>query len=153
MPEKTVKDNKVYDVKKLIRALELACQNKKVNARLLKSKVKVLVSGALSPAERFLFEYVFSALPNIKYELIKEESLLTEKSVVLMWDDYLNIVNKNFVFNIRDLDNIKIGKTKEFILMGVSASYAENKALIINKFKVRILEYENHETVLFERVK
>jgi len=52
------------------------------------------------------------------------------------------------MFKINDAELSK----KEYILIGGSTKWEEHKRHLEKKFDINIMEYENSETILFERV-
>lgn len=122
----------------------------KMNNSLMKKKGQILIDSSFTPVEIFVLEYVLEANESVKYRLIKEEDFINDKKSLIIWGDYLNIVDKQEVVNIKNIKNIKL-KYSDYILYGNSDNFEEYKRLLIKMFEMEILEYENRETILFER--
>lgn len=140
---------KIYNVKKAIKLLETFFNKHKVNEGLLKTKIYIIVSKTFSPAELFLFEHIFKALMNIKAVIIFEEDLIKDKKEVIIWDNYLNLIKQKRIINLAEINELEI---KDIILIGISEHYQKYKDDLTKKMKINILEYENSDTILFERI-
>ncbi len=56
------------------------------------------------------------------------------------------------MFLIYEKELQKYLKKKKYILIGSSTKWEEHKNYLENNFNINILEYENSETILLERV-
>jgi len=149
IPSKTIKNLKIYNVPKAIKIL--AKLTDKIGYSLFKTKINILVSNKLTPAEYFLYDYVARHVPNIKYRFIKEESLLENKKEIIIWDEYLTI--NGVLTNVKQTSNYNKRLSKECILIGISDKYNEIQEKLSKPFKTTFLEYETGEVTLFERVR
>ena len=125
-----------------------------MNEGLLKNNISILISKTFSPAEIFLFEYALKEIINIKYKLVFEEDLIKEKPALIIWDNYLNIVDKGVVIHSDNLSQFKNTLlNQEYYLFGLGEHYENIKLLITKVSKAKVLEYENSDMILFERAK
>ena len=146
-----IKENKVYDPKKLINLLNKILKENLINNKLFKTKIYLLLNKNLNPSENFCFKYVFNNILNINYKIIYEENLLKEKNELILWEDYLYFKSK--LININDKNAIKKDlENKNYILIGNSSNWEKYKQSLEDNLKNEILEYENSHTILFERV-
>ena len=149
-----IKDNKVYHVKKTIKMLESIIKKYRINNSIFRKKHIFLIDNSYTPVERFALEYCLKNLESIKYELVKEEDLLNEKNALVIWDEQINIVEKSKVINIKTISSLKKDlKNKNYILIGCSDRFEEHKNKLSQLLEIEILEYENSDTILFDRVK
>ena len=123
-----------------------------MNEGIFKLNLNILINNNFTPTDIFVLEYILTKLANVKYKIIKEESLLKDKNTIIIWNDYLNFVEKEQFTNIKEMKNINIILKKNNILVGISPNLEKNKKILEEYFKINILEYENSETILFERV-
>ena len=144
-----IKDCKIYNVKKIIKTLEEVIKRNKMNDGILKTNLKILINETITPAEKFTLEHVLSRLINVKYELISEESLINDKDILIMWSD--NIYYQKSKANINEVKKSTFSIKKEIILVGMSDNFEKNKEILERVFKINIFEYENSDTILFER--
>ena len=120
-----------------------------MNNSLIKKTQTFLIDSSFTPVEIFALEHCLKETEGIKFKLLKEEELADKKSLIL-WGDNLNIVQNKEVINIKDINKIKL-KQSGYIIYGISDSIEEYKKMLSDTFKIEILEYENSETILFER--
>ena len=141
IPENIIKNNKVYDYLKLVTVLNRIVNKYKIINSLFRIKVKLIVFERLSPSEVYLYNNAFKSVSNIFVEII----------------DVNRFFNGNFIFISGEIiyyDNKKLKNLKrgDYILVGNSNNYDKLKNDLIKKYKVNILEYENSNTFLYEKV-
>jgi len=69
--------------------------------------------------------------------------------MIIIWDNYINFVNKDMFFNIKE--KIPQELTGTFIAIGISENFEGIITNLIEDLNIKILEYENKELFLFER--
>ena len=99
----------------------------------------------------FSFEFVFKNILNINYVIKYEEDLLKEKNEIILWEEQLYLKSKTFSINCKE-EIITNLQNNNFILIGSSSNWANYKNDIEDIIDNKIYEYENSQTILFERV-
>ena len=123
-----------------------------MNNSIIRKSHTFLIDRSFTPAELFTLEHCIEATQSIKHKLIKEEELIPSKKALILWGNQLNLLKNKQVINIADLKKTSINlKEESLILYGNSENFEEYKELIENTLKINILEYENNETLLFEK--
>ena len=152
IPPNIIKNNRIYHVKKTIQTLEKIIKKNKMNNHLIRKNHIFLIDKSFSPVEIFALEYCLKALESIKYTLIKEETLIEERNALIIWQDLINIMEKAKLINIKDISKEE-GKLKgkNYILYGISDKFEEHKDYLSKVLEINLLEYENSDTILFER--
>ena len=141
IPLNIIVNNKIYDYLKLINILNKIVNKYKVINSLFRIKIKILIFEKLTPSEYYLFKNTFKFTTNIIVELINVNKYFK--------NNYL-IISGNLVYS-----NNKVLKklySKEYILIGNSDNFDLIKKNIENKYKVNLLEYENSDTIIYEKI-
>ena len=95
----------------------------------------------MSPSEIYLFKNAFKSITNAVVEII---------NVYRYFDsNYIFISGETLYYGNKKLDNLKKG---EYVLVGNSDNYESVRDYLIKKYKVKILEYENSNTIIYEKV-
>ncbi len=141
IPEKIIVNNKIYDYLKLVSILNKILVKYKIVNTLFRIHVKVLVFEKMSPSEIYLFKSAFKSITNAVVEII---------NVYRYFDsNYIFISGDTLYYGNKKLDNLKKG---EYVLVGNSDNYESVRDYLIKKYKVKILEYENSNTIIYEKV-
>ncbi len=141
IPEKIIVNNKIYDYLKLVSILNKILVKYKIVNTLFRIHVKVLVFEKMSPSEIYLFKNAFKSITNAVVEII---------NVYRYFDsNYIFISGETLYYGNKKLDNLKKG---EYVLVGNSDNYENVRDYLIKKYKVKILEYENSNTIIYEKV-
>jgi len=141
IPLGVIKDNKIYDYLKLLSILNKIVNKHKLINSLFRVKVKILIFEKMSPSEIYLFKYSFKFTSNVVTEIVNVSKLFK--------GNYL-LVSGNIVY----MNNKVLKKLKkcDYILIGNSDSFEDIKNSLEKKYQVRILEYENSDTIIYEKV-
>jgi len=123
-----------------------------MNENLFKINLTILINNSYTPADIFVLEHVLTKLINVKHKIINEETLIKEKNIIIIWDDYINIVDKRLSINIKDLNKENITLKDDAKIVGISSNLDQNIKQLEEYFEINIFEFENTETLLFERV-
>ena len=146
-----IKENKIYSINKAISALNDIFKMLKINNKMTKVKIIFLISKSLTPSEIFCFESVQKELLNTNSQNIFEEELIREPEEILIIEKSVYV--KNLLIDIDKIDsNTKNKFQSSKILVGISNDWNTSKKNLENKIKKKLMEYENFQTILFERV-
>ncbi len=141
IPEKVILNNKIYDYLKLVNILGKIVNKYKIINTLFKVNVKVLLFEKVSPSEIYLYKNAFKSISNIGVEII---------NVYRYFDiNYLFISGNIIYYDNKPLKNLKKG---EYVLVGNSNDYDEIRNYLVKKYKINLLEYENSDTIIYEKV-
>ena len=77
------------------------------------------------------------------------ENSLIKDDILIMWSE--NLYYKDYNAHINEIKKTTFPIKKEIILVGISDNYERNKEILERVFKINIFEYENSDTILFER--
>lgn len=147
-----IKNNKIYNTEKAIKELNKIFSKYKINTNLFKTKIIFLISKALNPAELFCFKYVFNEITNINYKIVYEEECIKEKNEIIIWGNLISLPFNQKTLEITDNKDLKkYLKNKKCLLIGNSDNLEEVKEKIFEITSHSILEYENSDTIIFER--
>lgn len=145
-----IKNNKVFDLNNLSGKLNEIFKRLKINTKLFKTKITILLSRKLTPAEIFCYKSTFNEVQNIQYQIVYEEDILIDKKEVIIWDNILNVQEE--LINVNDTEKLITSlKNKKIILVGVSDKLEEIKEKLLKVPVNSLLEYENSEAILFIR--
>ena len=142
LPCNIIENNKVYDYLKLVVILNKIVNKYKLMNRLLRVKIKILVFEKLSPSEMYLLRNLFRFTSNVITEIV---------SVNMLFKGNYLFVSGNIVYvNNEPIKGIK--KNDSYILIGNSENFELIKNELEKKYKVSILEYENSDKIIYEKV-
>ena len=136
-----IKNNKIYDYLKLVSILNKVLYKHRLVNSLFRVKVKILIYEKMSPSEIYLFKNLFRFTSNVITEIVNVNRYFK--------GNYL-LVSDNIVYENNKV--LKKLKDNDYILVGNSDNFEEIKLFIEKKYKVNILEYENSDTIIYERV-
>ena len=141
IPEKIIVQNKIYDYLKLISVLSKIVNKHKIINTLFRVHVKLLLFEKMSPSEVYLCKSAFKSISNIAVDVV---------NVYRYFDNnYLFVSGDVIYFENKPLEKLKKG---EYILVGNGNNYDELRQRLIKKYKISILEYENSDTIIYEKV-
>lgn len=142
MPDNIIKNNKIYDYQKLLIIINKICLKYKINESFFKTKIYVLIFEKLSPSEIFLIKSLFKNINNSNIKIVHATSLISD-NVIFNSGEYLYY---------KDQKLNKINNKDTYILAGYCINIDKVKKSLIKKYKINILEYENSNTILFEKI-
>ncbi len=141
IPERIIVDNKIYDYLKFVNVLNKILNKYNIINTLFKVNVKLLLFEKLTPSEVYLCKSAFKSISNVSVDVI---------NIYRYFDDnYLFISGNILYFENKPLKVLKKG---EYILVGNSSDYNEIREQLINKYKIKLLEYENSDMIIYEKV-
>ena len=141
IPQNIIVNNKIYDFIKFVKELEKIVYKYKVINNLFKVKVTVIIFEKLNPSEEYLIKLAFNKVANINAQIIYVNQYF-ENNYIFISGDLLYIHN-------HILNHLNKGT---YILIGNSLNYFDYIKKLTNKYKVKILEYENSNTIIYEKV-
>lgn len=142
IPANIIKDNKIYDFQKLLIIMNKIFVKNKLNDSFFKTKIYVLIYEKLSPSEIFLIKSLFKNM-NISYIKIVHASSILQNNIIFISGNNLYYKDQKLIF-LKPKDN--------YILVGYNNNLNKIKEELIKKYKINILEYENSNTILFEKI-
>lgn len=141
IPERIIVDNKIYDYLKFVNVLNKILNKYNIINTLFKVHVKLLLFEKLTPSEVYLCKNAFKSISNVSVDVI---------NIYRYFDDNYLFVSGNILY----FENkpLKVLKKGEYILVGNSSDYNEIREQLINKYKIKLLEYENSDMIIYEKV-
>ena len=141
IPERVIVNNKIYDYLKLVGVLNKIVNKYKVINTLFRIRVKLLLFEKMTPSELYLCKSAFKSVSNIAVDII---------NVYRYFDSNYLFVSGNIIY----FENkpLKLLKKGEYVLVGNADNYKEIRTKLIKKYKVNILEYENSDMIIYEKV-
>lgn len=134
-------NNKIYDFIKLNRKIMEIINKYNLLNSFFKTKFNILVYEKLTPTEAYLLKNIFKTISNINVNLIHVNNLFD--------NNHLFISGNVLYYNDKRVD--KLSK-KEYKLVGYNSNYFNLKERITNKYNIKILSYENSNTLIFDKV-
>lgn len=141
IPEKIIVDNKIYDYLKLVQVLNKIVSKYKIINTLFRINVKLLLFERMTPSEIYLYKSAFKSVSNIVVEVI---------NVYRYFDSNYLFISGNIIYY--DNKPLKYLKKGEYVLVGNSNDYDSIRLKLVKRFKINILEYENSDTIIYEKV-
>ena len=139
--DKIIVENKIYDYLKLVNELNKIVNKYKIVNTLFRIKVKILLFEKMSPSEIYLYKNVFKNIANVMVEVVN----------VYKYFDY------NYIFVSGDIiyfENkvLKTLKKDKYVLVGNSNNYEDIRYKLEKKYKIKVFEFENSQTIIYEKV-
>ncbi len=141
IPENIIVNNRVYDYLKLVNIINKIVNKYKVNNTLFRVNINILVFERLSPSNIYLLKNAFKSISNFKVEIINVSRYFD--------NNYIFISGDIIYYDNKVLKNIKNGS---YILIGNSDHFQEYKKSLEKRYKIDILEYENSNTIIYEKI-
>ncbi len=141
IPDNIFINNRLYDYKKFVLLLKNIVNKNKVINSIFRIKVKILLFEEISPSEIYLLEKSFLDIGNFNVSFVNVSRYFE--------DNYIFISGNNFYFHGKLLNRLVRGK---YILVGYSSDYANIKNKLVRKYKIELFEYENSNTIIYEKV-
>lgn len=141
IPEKIIVDNKIYDYLKLVNILNKTLNKYKIINTLFRVHVKLLLFEKMTPSEIYLCKSAFKNISNIAVDVV---------NVYRYFDNnYLFVSGDIIYFENKPLKTLK---KREYVLVGNSNDYDDIREKLIKKYKINLLEYENSDMIIYEKV-
>ena len=140
IPKDIIKNNKIYDFLKLTDKLNKIVYNYKIINTFFRIKIIILVFESITPTEEYLFKSLFVSFSNADVQLININNIFDNRHLFISGD--------NLYYNNKKIERISKG---EYILIGNYDKYSSLKKKI-EKNNITLLEYENSNTIIYEKV-
>ena len=141
IPPNLIVNNKIYDYLQLVNLFTKILNKYKILNSIFRIKIKILIFENMSPSDIYLFKNLFKVISNVSIEIISVYSYFNDKTIFISGD---KIYYKNKL-----LKNIEEGI---FTLVGISEDFELVKERLEKKHKIKIFEYENNDTIIYEKV-
>lgn len=141
IPENIIVNNQIYDYLNLVRVLNYIVNKYKIINTIFRIKIKILLFEKKSPSEIYLIRKAFQEIGNFNIREINPTRYFD--------NDALFISGKNVYYKGNKIKKLPKGK---YILIGNSDNYDEIKKHLINKYHIDLYEYENSNTIIYEKV-
>lgn len=135
-------DNKIYDYLKLVNLLNEIVNKYKIINSIFKTKIIILNFEEVFPSEMFLRKNLFKKIINVNAKIINAYEILDDRHIFISG-------NVSY-YKGKVVD--KLNK-KCYIVVGDSSTKDKIKNSLIKKYKIKLLEYENSNTILYESIK
>ncbi len=139
--ERIIVDNKIYDYLKFVKVLNNIILKNRIIKSIFRIKIKILIFEECSPSEIYLIKKAFNSISNFDTQIVYINRYFEDNTIF--------ISGKNLYYKNKVLKNIKKG---EYVLIGNTNDYDYLKKTLTNKFKIELLEYENSNTIIYEKV-
>ena len=134
-----IKDNKIYDINKLILKTNKIVNKYKLINNIFKPYIYILSFDNISPTEEYLYHEAFKYFNNFFLRIINAFDIIKKANTV--------IISGNIAYLNKEIININTLKGKNRVVGFNYAKYI--KDIDKNKF----VEYENGNTILYTLVK
>ena len=133
--------NRIYDYLKLVHILNDIVNKYKVINSIFKTKIAILNFEDSSPSENYLRKNLFKKIINVNAKIINTFEIL---------DDNHIFISGNYSY-YKGKINYNLNK-KKYIVVGNSPIKDNIKNDLKKNNKIKLLEYENSNTILYENI-